>query len=136
MDFGDDVVNFNIFQAMRHPIEDHSIFLVDIIDDAIDSVDICTNLFYDFSDFYDFDLGSFDCTCDDFEESVVVWSIYAKISSTIYSNCDAGARSDPPISLPPTVNLPLPSTIQPPSLELKQLLEHLKYDYLDDAKKL
>ena len=41
MEFGDDVVHFNIFEAMRHPIEEHSIFLVDIIDVAVDSVDIC-----------------------------------------------------------------------------------------------
>jgi len=60
-------------------------------------------------------------------------SICAKISSAIHSNCDAGASPDPIISLPPTDNLPLPSTIQPPSLELKSLHEHLKYAYLDDA---
>jgi len=30
----------------------------------------------------------------------------------------------------------LPSTVQPPSLELKPLHEHLKYAYLDDAQKL
>jgi len=52
------------------------------------------------------------------------------------SDCDAGAGSDPSISLPPTVNLPLPSTVQPPSLELKLLPEHLKYAYFDDAQKL
>ena len=52
------------------------------------------------------------------------------------SDCDTGAGSNPPISLPLTVNLPLPSTIQPPSLELKPLPEHLKYAYLDYAQKL
>ena len=94
MGFGDDVVHFNIFQAMRHPVEEHFVFLVDIIDDAINGVDICTNLLYDFSIFYDFDLRSFDCTCDDSDESATVYSICAKIS------------------LPLIVNLPLPSTIQ------------------------
>jgi len=29
-------VRFNILDAMKHPLEDHSIFHVDIIDDAID----------------------------------------------------------------------------------------------------
>ena len=45
MEFGDDVVHFNIFEAIRHPVDEHSIFLVDIIDDA---VDICTYLISDF----------------------------------------------------------------------------------------
>jgi len=121
---------------MRHLAEEHSVFLVDIIDDAVDSVDICINLFSDFSDFYDFDLGSFDHTCDDSDESTTVCSIYAEISFVIHSDCDAGAGSDSPISLPPNINLPFPSTIQPPFLELKPLPEHLKYAYLDDAQKL
>ena len=53
MEFSDDVVHFHIFQAIRHPEEEYSIFRVDIIDDAVDSVDICTNLFSNFSDFYE-----------------------------------------------------------------------------------
>jgi len=81
MEFGDDVVHVNTFKAMRHPVEEHFILLVDIIDDVVDIVDICTNLLYDF---YDFDLGSLDCTCDDFDESTVVCSICAEISSTIH----------------------------------------------------
>jgi len=136
MEFGDDVVHFNIFEAMRHPTKEHSVFLVDIIDDVVDSVDICIDLFSDFFDFYDFDLGSFDYACDDSDDSVVVCSICANIFFIIHSDCDTGAGSNPPISLPLTVNLPLPSTIQPPSLELKPLPEHLKYAYLDYAQKL
>ena len=73
MEFGDDIMHLNIFQAMRHPTYDHSIFLVDIIDDVVDSVDICIDLFSDFFDFYDFDLGSFDYACDDFDESAAIF---------------------------------------------------------------
>ena len=131
MEFSDDVVHFNNFQATRHPPEEHYIFLVDIIDDAVDSVDICINLLSNFSDFYDFDLGSFNCACDDF---AIVCSIWAYISSVIHSNCDTSPN--PSISLPPTINLPFPFAIQPPSLELKLLPKHLKYAYLDDAQKL
>ena len=36
------------------------------------------------------DLGSFDYTCNDFDEYVVVCSICAEISSTIHSDCDVG----------------------------------------------
>ena len=73
---------------------------------------------------------------DDYHESATVCSICVEISFAIHSKCDVGAGSDPLISLPPAVNLSLPSTIQPPSLELKPLPEHLKYAYLDDAQKL
>ena len=106
---------------MRHPTEEHYVFLVDIIDDAVDSVDICTNLLFDFSNFYYFDLGSFNCAYDDFDDFVVVCSICAEISFAIHSDCVAGVGPDPPISLPPAINHPLPPTIQPPSLELKPL---------------
>jgi len=104
-------------------ILEHSVFLVD-------NVDICIDLL---SIFCDFDLGSFDCVCDDF---ATVCSICPEICFAIHSDCDAGAGSYPSISLPPVVNLPLPSTIQPPSLELKTLPEHLNYAYLNDAQKL
>ena len=40
MEFCDDVVHFNIFKALRHPTKEHSIFLVDVIDGAVDSVDM------------------------------------------------------------------------------------------------
>ena len=88
------------------------------------SLDICTDLLFDF---YDFDLGSFDCNCDNSDEFAIVCSICVEISSAIHSDCDAGEVSDPPSSLSFAVNLLLPSTIQPPSLELKLLPEHLKY---------
>ena len=133
MEFGDDVVHLNIFEAMRHSLDEHFVFLVDVIDDAVDRVDICTNLLYDF---FDFDLGSFDYTCDNFDESATVCSICVEISSAIHFGCDAGVGFDPLVSLSPVANLPLLSTIQPPSLELKPLPEHLKYAYLDDARKL
>jgi len=38
MEFDDIVVRFNILDAMKHPSKDHSIFHVDIIDDAIDGI--------------------------------------------------------------------------------------------------
>ena len=78
----------------------------------------------------------FDCTCVGFDEFATVCSICAEISSIIHFDCDAGVGYALPISLPPAINLPLPSTIQPPSLELKPLPKHLKCAYLDDGQKL
>ena len=109
---------------MRDPAEEHYVFLVDIIDGAVDSIDICINLLSNFSNFYDFGLCSFDYACDDSDDFAVVYSICAKISFAIHSDCDASASPDPHISLPPVINLPLPSIIQPPSLELKTLHRH------------
>ncbi|RDY02994.1 hypothetical protein CR513_13473, partial [Mucuna pruriens] len=36
MEFGDNLVQFNIFEAMKHPIEDHSLFGIDLIDELVE----------------------------------------------------------------------------------------------------
>ncbi|RDY00683.1 hypothetical protein CR513_16100, partial [Mucuna pruriens] len=36
MEFGGNLVQFNIFEAMKHPTEDHSLFSIDIIDKLIE----------------------------------------------------------------------------------------------------
>ncbi|RDY14442.1 hypothetical protein CR513_00486, partial [Mucuna pruriens] len=36
MEFGDNMVQFNICEAMKYPAEDHSIFSIDIIDELIE----------------------------------------------------------------------------------------------------
>ncbi|RDY11428.1 hypothetical protein CR513_03924, partial [Mucuna pruriens] len=33
LEFGDTLVQFNIFEAMKHPTEDHSLFGIDLIDE-------------------------------------------------------------------------------------------------------
>jgi hypothetical protein len=38
MEFGDDIINFNIFDAMKYPIEDHSVFHLDILDMMVDEM--------------------------------------------------------------------------------------------------
>ena len=111
MEFGDDIVHFNIFEAMRHLVEEHYVFLVDIIDVAADSVDICTYLLSDFFDFSNFDLGSFNYAYYDSNDPAIVCSICAKISSAIHFDCVVGAGLESAISLPPATNLPFPSTI-------------------------
>ena len=80
IEFGDDIVHFNIFEATKHPTKEHSVFLVDIIDVAVDNVDTCTNLLSDFSDF---DLGSFNYADEDFNDFATVCSICAEIVKVI-----------------------------------------------------
>ncbi|RDX79036.1 hypothetical protein CR513_40586, partial [Mucuna pruriens] len=36
MEFGDTLVHFNIFKAMKHPTEDHSLFGIDLIDELVE----------------------------------------------------------------------------------------------------
>ncbi|RDY01286.1 hypothetical protein CR513_15408, partial [Mucuna pruriens] len=36
MKFGDTMVQFNIFEAMKHPTEDHSLFGIDLIDELVE----------------------------------------------------------------------------------------------------
>ncbi|RDX87505.1 hypothetical protein CR513_31006, partial [Mucuna pruriens] len=36
MEFGDNLVQFNIFEAMKHPTEDHSLFGIDLIDELVE----------------------------------------------------------------------------------------------------
>ncbi|RDX78343.1 hypothetical protein CR513_41390, partial [Mucuna pruriens] len=36
MEFGDTLVQFNIFKAMKHPIEDHFFFSIDLLDEIVE----------------------------------------------------------------------------------------------------
>lgn len=36
MEFGDSIVKFNIFDAMKHPMEEHSIFQIELLADLVD----------------------------------------------------------------------------------------------------
>ncbi|RDX77824.1 hypothetical protein CR513_41989, partial [Mucuna pruriens] len=65
MEFGDNKVDYNIFEAMKHPIGNHSIFYLDI------------NLHSKFPNFDDF--TDYDCTYTGLNECL----IWAKISSVI-----------------------------------------------------
>ena len=38
MEFGDSTVHFNLFDAMRYPLQEHFIFHLDIIDSLVDNV--------------------------------------------------------------------------------------------------
>ncbi|XP_061344672.1 uncharacterized protein LOC133290587 [Gastrolobium bilobum] len=49
MEFGDSIVNFNIFDAMKYPREEHPVFCIDVIDEVVD--DVSTELIVDYPDF-------------------------------------------------------------------------------------
>ncbi|XP_061349033.1 uncharacterized protein LOC133294399 [Gastrolobium bilobum] len=69
MEFGDSIINFNIFDTMKYPREEHSIFCIDFIDDIVDdaSVDLIAE-YLEFSSFLDSDLS---CDCNDSSDCTI-----------------------------------------------------------------
>ncbi|RDX81012.1 hypothetical protein CR513_38364, partial [Mucuna pruriens] len=60
MEFGDTLVQFNIFKAMKHPTENHSLFGIDLIDELVEECLQLDNSNGDISDFAG-DTNAFDC---------------------------------------------------------------------------
>jgi len=161
MEFDDIVVRFNILDATKHPSEDHYIFHVDIIDDAIDgliydfnclhalkhssvselSEFACINVLDSDSD-ADYDVDDVEFECAEFDSLGAVPYDFDVIQSdctnhvagsTYASDCYVEVHGVEPISPSPSV-----PDIQPASniLELKPLPDNLKYVYLEEEDKL
>ncbi|XP_057444282.1 uncharacterized protein LOC130736467 [Lotus japonicus] len=139
MEFGDIVVRINIFDAMKHPPEDFSVFHIDLLDELLDDMlDEHESDFLHDSDYPSL-TGSYTChTCtatemcdsciDQFLDTVVVDSDVKK------SDCTNPVVE---VQAAETVSASLvPSVLQAPVLELKPLPDNLKYAYLEDDKKL
>ncbi|XP_042387373.1 uncharacterized protein LOC121979449 [Zingiber officinale] len=111
MEFGGTVVQYNILDAMKYPVEDHSLLSIDLFDELEDRLDgyllECAVLFNDFGD----DLST-KCR-DSLDRCVPETKDYEEV-------CVAEVES----------GKTLPSVLQPPKLELKVLPSHLKYAYL------
>ncbi|XP_057452284.1 uncharacterized protein LOC130744109 [Lotus japonicus] len=131
MEFSDIVVRINIFDAMKHPPEDYSVFHIDLLDEHE------SDFLHD-SDYPSL-TESYTChTCtatemcdsciDQFLDTVVVDSDVKK------SDCTNPVVE---VQAAETVSASLvPSVLQAPVLELKPLPDNLKYAYLEDDKKL
>jgi len=61
MDIGDEKVQFNVLEAMKHPTEDHSLFCIDLLSDVVN------NFAFGFLDVF----SSFSTSLDFFFEYVV-----------------------------------------------------------------
>ena len=151
MEFGDDTVHFNIFEAMKHPTEshsmlhDHSVFLLDVVGSK-NSDAVCTEMDVGADEDMDFDFSQFlqsldldidalpGCTCNNGMCSICA-ELNAAISISPVSPSIAGTDSGISMAAE-TSQLPSPSTQLPPSLELTPLPDHLKYAYLDTEQRL
>ncbi|RDY06480.1 hypothetical protein CR513_09526, partial [Mucuna pruriens] len=123
MEFGDTSVKFSIFEALKHPAEDHSLFSIDAIDGLVEEY---------------FQIGTTNDNLVDFE-SAEIESINREEAETVSnSQPKAGSDSNKKESQQlDRVGQPTPSTVKqdvsPQSnTELKSLPEHLKYAFLGD----
>ncbi|RDY11792.1 hypothetical protein CR513_03490, partial [Mucuna pruriens] len=165
MEFGDTVVQFNIFEAMKLPTEDHSFFGIDLIDELVEDGE-------GISDF-DGDTEAFDCLrsiigevdCDN------LWKVHDlsdseddnidlnRVPSISDSNTRKNVKSDSNLTRDDSslVNRSRPhklkveimlvhlldpevtndnSSSSPPPMELEPFPSHFKYAYLDIEQQL
>ncbi|XP_042441303.1 uncharacterized protein LOC122026638 [Zingiber officinale] len=141
MEIGDTVVQFSIFDAMKHPREDHSILSLDISEE-LDSVDFFSEIDADFVE-----IGSGDVSVTAFED-VSDLGVYVK-SCELFSmesddlcvgNClgealSLGSPREEEVCVGDCLGKALPlgsPSIDQTQDELKLLPSHLKYAYLGE----
>eukprot|EP00268_Persea_americana_P047341 TRINITY_DN4927_c0_g1_i2.p1 TRINITY_DN4927_c0_g1~~TRINITY_DN4927_c0_g1_i2.p1 ORF type:complete len:224 (-),score=45.43 TRINITY_DN4927_c0_g1_i2:782-1453(-) len=123
MEFGDSIVRFNILDAMKHPMEEHSVFHIDLIDDLVNNsyADLCEE-FPEIADFGDSMCGDLCASCDGDKSCSVCSEISAFLgydeSVPVLADCTTGdiyadvqtaeAEHQQPIRL-------LPFVVQPPN---------------------
>jgi len=134
IEIGDEKVQFNVLEAMKHPTEDHSLFSIDLLSDVVNNFAFSfLDVFSDFSSFLDFSFSNLSYTILDDKENFKTNDINdtGSLDDTyVASECDVEVAE---IILG---NKMLPSVEQPPTLELKPLPSHLKYAYLENDGKL
>jgi len=134
MKIGDEKVQFNVLEAMKHPTEDHSLFCIDLLNDVVNNFAFgFLDIFSGFSSSLDFSFSNISYIILDDKENFKTSDIEDAISlddTYVAFECDVEVAE---ITL---CNKMLPSMEQPPTLELKPLPYHLKYAYLERDGKL
>jgi hypothetical protein len=132
MEFGDIVAKFNIFDAMKHPSEEHSVFQMELLSEIVDEFNL--DLFSGDPSLSGFDD---DYSCDDCTDTNLCVACAEIDAFLLDDNYPTGEVVDYAVkALDITAAPAKPSIEQPPSLELKPLPENLKYAYLECDKKL
>ena len=62
MEFDDSIVRFNILDAMKHPVEEYSVFHIDVIDDLVEEIQ--SSLYEKFPELCDLDDSAVCFSCD------------------------------------------------------------------------
>ncbi|CAN6559843.1 unnamed protein product [Malus baccata var. baccata] len=142
MEFDGEVINFNISETMRYPIDDHSCFSIDVIDSLAheyleelneDALEIAITKGIELKNQ---ELGAMQTHGQIGEPNVVpfneeVVEVVAALESL------PRQYGKVPLSISSSVSTKmLPSVDQAPTLELKPLPDHLKYVFLGDDETL
>ena len=122
---------------MKHPLEEHSVFHIELISGLVD--DTFSNLFsIDFPSLSRFDDVYLCSDCTENNLCVVCAEIEAALQADVFPT--GKVVTDEAVFIADALDIPAApnalSIIQPPSLELKQLPENLKYVYLESNEKL
>ena len=124
--FGNMTVEFNIFHISKQVLDNEDIYEVDMIEGLVHD----TFLQSSYEDPLKACLNLFGCNFD-FEHSIE--EVNALLDSVPLLSTDSWQPKV--IPLPPSSS-PSPSTVEPPKLELKPLLDTLKYAFLGSSKTL
>ncbi|RDY10831.1 hypothetical protein CR513_04585, partial [Mucuna pruriens] len=154
MEFGDTLVQFNIFEAMKHPTEDHSLFGIDMTEELVEEYfqpESCSGDIEDFAKNADVTscLGSITKEADyeeidnlpnskDNNDDIADLDFEAELFEVIDQVCNhenLECVNNAEFEMDPN-SLAKNSSSPPPPMELKPLLNHLKYVYLDSEQQL
>ncbi|KAM1748319.1 hypothetical protein FF1_009255 [Malus domestica] len=143
MEFDGEVIDFNIYDAMRYPHDGHSCFSIDVIDswaqEFLDdlSEDALEKTLTQSIGLKNEGLALRHAHGNNKEHlAMPIQEELVEMVATLESNPRHIGKSPNLISIPNSTNKLLPSVIQPPSLELKPLPSHLKYVFLGEQKTL
>ncbi|KAM2624441.1 hypothetical protein TB1_031419 [Malus domestica] len=139
MKFDGEVIDFNIYDAMRYPHDGHSCFSIDVIDswaheflDDLSEDALEENLTQSVG-LRNEGLALRHAQGNNKEHFVVpIQEELVEMVAALKSNPRHIGKSPNLISIPNSTNKLLPSVIQPLSLELKPLPNHLKYVFLGE----
>ena len=130
MEFDGDVISFSIFDAMKYPSEVHNVFHVDIIDSLVQDI-------FNLGGDDEFHLAISQGLEKDNFEKMTQKATSKNDTRTIHSLTPISKKFNVSfIELPITYNKLLPSVLQAPKVELKQLPEQLKYAFLGEGETL
>ncbi|RDX70766.1 hypothetical protein CR513_49957, partial [Mucuna pruriens] len=166
MEFGDTLVEFNIFEAMKHPTEDHSFLGIDLFDEIVEEYSQLNSSSEDIGKFVGSTdeiscLGSVDEGTDyeevhdlpnseDNHSDIVDLDFEIELSELLNQVCnlenpESTTNAEVKVAEIESRNQvgqtdPSPVTekypLSPPPMELKPLPSHLKYAYLDKEQQL
>ncbi|CAL8988236.1 unnamed protein product, partial [Prunus brigantina] len=132
MNVFDETIAFKVFEASKFPSDEHEVFQLDAIDTMVkealpmsylEPIEACITQSIRKEE------------VDNLE--AVISPLLLELVCSIDSYIEVGKRyANQFESLPPPTNKVLPSIVQAPELELKQLPKHLKYAYLGESETL